>query len=272
MIDVPEFSSQSLKKLQKLEKIPTWNEKADGFNAKKSEQKRVILIQDAFTSFYESGLIIEFYHLLKKLGLHVFLAPFHENGKPLHVKGFLNQFRKVAEKQASWLDKIASSGIPLVGIEPSVVLTYRDEYPEILMNDDLNFNVMLPQEFLLEQLHLLQSHRPRESETFSMLGHCTEKTGASASQTQWLEIFQALGQELNLIEVGCCGMAGTYGHETEHFEESKGIYKMSWQKHCRGDSNLGNQLLVSGFSCRSQIERFENFRHLHPIQALNQMI
>ena len=272
MRDVPEFSSQSLKKLQKLEKIPTWNEKADGFNAKKSEQKRVILIQDAFTSFYESGLIIEFYHLLKKLGLHVFLAPFHENGKPLHVKGFLNQFQKVAEKQASWLEKIASSGIPMVGIEPSVVLTYRDEYPEILMNDDLNFNVMLPQEFLLEQLHLLQSHRPRESETFSLLGHCMEKTGASASQTQWLEIFQALGQELNLIEVGCCGMAGTYGHETEHFEESKGIYKMSWQKHCRGDSNLGNQLLVSGFSCRSQIERFENFRPLHPIQALNQMI
>ena len=140
------------------------------------------------------------------------------------------------------------------------------------MNDYLNFNVMLPQEFLLEQLYLLQSHRPRESETFSLLGHCMEKTGASASQTQWLEIFQALGQELNLIEVGCCGMAGTYGHETEHFEESKGIYKLSWQKHCRGNSNLGNQLLVSGFSCRSQIERFENFRPLHPIQALNQMI
>ena len=86
----------------------------------------------------------------------------------------------------------------MVGIEPSVVLTYRDEYPEILMNDDLNFNVMLPQEFLLEQLHLLQSHRPRESETFSLLGHCMEKTGASASQDQWLEIFQALGQQLNL--------------------------------------------------------------------------
>ena len=71
MRDVPEFSSQSLKKLQKLEKIPTWNEKADGFNAKKSKQKRVILIQDAFTSFYESGLIIEFYHLMKLSLIHI---------------------------------------------------------------------------------------------------------------------------------------------------------------------------------------------------------
>ena len=73
---------------------------------------------------------------------------------------------------------------------------------------------------------------------------------------------------MDIIEVGCCGMAGTFGHETEHFEDSLGIYKLSWKNNIPlNHYNRGN-VLVTGFSCRSQILRFEGFRPLHPIQAL----
>ncbi|HJL85600.1 MAG: FAD-binding and (Fe-S)-binding domain-containing protein [SAR324 cluster bacterium] len=272
MVDVPRFSPLSLQHLQSEEQIPTWNVEQSASHSNEEISDKVILVQDAFTSFYEAGLIIEFYHLLKKLGMKVFLTSFYENGKPLHVKGFLKQFRKVAEKQESRLKELCASGIPLVGIEPSIVLTYRDEYPEILMKEKLDFTVMLPQEFLVEQLERLKAHRPAVSQKYSFLGHCMEKTGASASKNQWLDVFQAMGLELKWIEVGCCGMAGTYGHELEHLEESKGIYEMSWKAHCRGKNGLEDTLLVSGFSCRSQVQRFEKFRPLHPLQALNRLI
>ena len=101
-----------------------------------------------------------------------------------------------------------------------------------------------------------------------MLGHCTEKTQVQLSQEQWQEVFKVFGLSLQLIPVGCCGMAGTYGHETEHFEESHGIYKLSWKNKIPGDLFLRQNILVTGFSCRSQVKRFEGFRPLHPLQVL----
>ena len=101
-----------------------------------------------------------------------------------------------------------------------------------------------------------------------MLGHCTEKTGGHLSQELWQGVFEAFGLSLELIPAGCCGMAGTYGHETDHFEESRGIYNLSWIKNIPEDPLLRQNILASGFSCRSQVKRFEGFRPLHPLQAL----
>tara|TARA_B100000959_G_scaffold18242_1_gene17556 strand:+ start:52 stop:381 length:330 start_codon:yes stop_codon:yes gene_type:complete len=101
-----------------------------------------------------------------------------------------------------------------------------------------------------------------------LLGHCTEKTEAQLSQEQWKEVFEKFGLSLNLIPAGCCGMAGTYGHETEHYEESRGIYDLSWSGKIPQDPFLRQNILTTGFSCRSQIKRFEGFRPLHPLQVL----
>ena len=163
---------------------------------------------------------------------------------------------------------LASTGMPLVGIEPSIILTYRDEYPAILKKDKVNFSVLLPQEFMEQDLQRLREHAPESRRAFRLLGHCMEKTGALLSQKQWISVFEGLGQELKVLETGCCGMAGTYGHETSHLAESRGIYKMSWGKRVAEVPEKQQRLLVTGFSCRSQLERFEGFRPLHPIQAL----
>tara|TARA_B100000579_G_scaffold413989_1_gene407162 strand:+ start:514 stop:3603 length:3090 start_codon:yes stop_codon:yes gene_type:complete len=231
----------------------------------------VILLQDAFTSFYESQVVVEFYQLLKKLNFSVYVAPFHPNGKPLHVKGFLKKFRNVAERNTKWLAHVGGAGIPIVGIDPSIVLTYRDEYLSVLEQNNPQIKVLLPQEFLIMNGDNCRNNSVKSEKNFEkyhLLGHCTEKTTAEGSLEQWKDVFALFGLDLMLINSGCCGMAGTYGHETEHYEESIGIYNLSWRKKIPEDPFYRKKILATGFSCRSQVKRIDGFRPLHPVQAL----
>ena len=205
------------------------------------------------------------------MNLSVYVAPFHPNGKPLHVKGFLTKFRSVAERNTKWLTHVGGAGIPIVGLDPSIVLTYRDEYLRILGQKDLPFKVQLPQEFLMMNSKNCRRHSvkvKRNIEEYHLLGHCTEKTTAEGSFELWKDVFDLFGLDLMLINAGCCGMAGTYGHETEHYEESLGIYNLSWRKKIPEDPFCRQNILTTGFSCRSQVKRFDGFRPLHPVQAL----
>ncbi|MFL2737771.1 MAG: FAD-binding and (Fe-S)-binding domain-containing protein [bacterium] len=269
--DFPSYSPESVR--QRLLDSNAAEFDLDNLNSfsQQEHESSVIFVQDAFTSFYESQLVLEFYELLRKLNYNVYVAPFHPNGKPLLVKGFLTQFRKVAEKNAKWLSHIACSRIPMVGLDPSVVLTYRDEYLKILGENELPFKVLLPQEFLVMNSAKHSNYVAvvsKKLQEYQLLGHCTEKTDAQLSQKQWKEVFETFGLSLSLIPAGCCGMAGTYGHETEHYEESRGIYDLSWSDKIPQDPFLRQNILTTGFSCRSQIKRFEGFRPLHPLQVL----
>jgi Fe-S oxidoreductase len=269
--DLPEYSPESVRRLLQKADAPAFDVDELILRTPEELERSVILLQDAFTSFYESQVVMDFYELLKQLDYTVYVAPFSPNGKPLHVKGFLKQFRKVVEKNINWLSYAARCGIPFVGLDPSVVLTYRDEYLNILGENKLPFEVLLPQEFLVKKYKKLPGHvvsKSKKIQEYQLLGHCAEKTGAQLSQELWQDVFEAFGLSLELIPVGCCGMAGTYGHETDHFEESRGIYNLSWSKKIPEDPLLRQNILASGFSCRSQVKRFEGFRPLHPLQAL----
>jgi FAD/FMN-containing dehydrogenase/Fe-S oxidoreductase len=244
----PEFDLDKLAKLSESEKLNS-----------------VILLQDAFTSFYESELVLDTYDFLMKLGYTVYVAPFFPSGKPLHVKGFLGQFGAIAHKNAQYFHQLADLNISIIGIEPSIVLTYRDEYQKILQTS-INPPIQLLQEFLVTQLNRLPKiNRP---EFYQLFGHCTEKTAALASQRQWQQIFHAVGLQLNLVETGCCGMAGIYGHEAEHYAESQGIYQMSWGRQLPENVEEQPYILATGYSCRSQVKRFDGWQPLHPVQLL----
>ena len=159
----------------------------------------------------------------------------------------------------------------MVGIDPSVVLTYRDEYLKILGENELPFRVLLPQEFLVMNSSKYGKYRVSDKENsrdYRLLGHCTEKTDAQLSQYQWKEVFEKFGLSLKLTSVGCCGMAGTFGHETKNYDESLGIYNLSWAQKIPKDPLLRQNILSTGFSCRSQIKRFGGFMPLHPLQIL----
>jgi len=271
LVDVPHFSPESTWSRLRGHGVPLAN--PDHLQSLTPHQKSesVVLTLDAFTAFYESPVVLDLYDVLHELGFRVYLAPFLPNGKPLHVKGFLHSFRKTAETNANLLRKIADTGVPLVGIDPSVVLTYRDEYPKILDRPDLGFAVRLPQEFLLqhpERLAARKSENRMAAQPYQLFGHCMEKTGALLSQKQWQEVFGKLGLDLTPVAVGCCGMAGTYGHEREHQTESRGIFEMSWQQRLPQDALDRQQVLATGYSCRSQTKRFAGFVPRHPMQAL----
>lgn len=226
----------------------------------------VILVQDAFTSYFETPLVIDTLTLLKKLGFVPLLAPFKPNGKPLQVHGFLKAFAKAADANATQLNGIASSGIPLIGIEPAMTLAYRAEYKKIL--GDNAPKVQLIQEWLAKQTEQLSNQANAfKTEKFSLLAHCTEKTNAVSSIKDWQVIFNKLGQELNVIDTGCCGMAGTYGHESNNVETSKKIYALSWADVVRSPANAG-KLTATGYSCRSQTKRIDNVSLPHPVQVL----
>ena len=271
LIDFPLYSPESVRK-RLLNYDQTVFNLDDLYTLSAEESKNsVILLQDAFTSFYESQVVVEFYQLLKRLGFSVYVAPFHPNGKPLHIKGFLKKFRNVAERNIKWLTHVGGSGIPIVGLDPSIVLTYRDEYIKILGQNNLKIKVLLPQEFLMMNRDNCRKHSVKSMQNFEeyhLLGHCTEKTTAESSLELWKDVFDLFGLDLMLINSGCCGMAGTYGHETEHYEESLGIYNLSWRKKIPDDPFYRHKILATGFSCRSQVMRFDGFRPLHPVQAL----
>lgn len=103
--------------------------------------------------------------------------------------------------------------------------------------------------------------------TYRLLAHCTEKTNAPDSNAQWVKLFQQFGLTLTVPATGCCGMAGTYGHEARNLETSKTIYRQSWQAQIDASAERG-EVLATGYSCRSQVKRMAEQRLRHPVEVL----
>ncbi|MBR9829836.1 MAG: FAD-binding oxidoreductase [Oceanospirillales bacterium] len=228
-------------------------------------ERSVVIVQDAFTSYFETRLVLDLVDLLGKLGFYVLVAPFLPNGKPLHVHGFMGAFDKAAKRNAQMLRDIAEFEVPLIGIDPSMTLTYRQEYKDVIEGELPP--VQLIQEWLSGQLDKVELPEVMPSHVYRLMAHCTEKTSAAPSIRQWQVIFEALGQKLEVISTGCCGMSGTFGHESDNLERSKDIYELSWRGIVNQPENKG-ALVATGYSCRSQVKRFDDQQLPHPVQVL----
>jgi FAD/FMN-containing dehydrogenase/Fe-S oxidoreductase len=228
--------------------------------------RSVVLVQDAFTSHFEPGLVLDLLDLLAALGFRSWLAPFRPNGKPLHVHGFLGRFERVAARNATMLRALAAEGVPLVGLDPSMTLVYRSEYKALGAGNMPK--VQLVQEWLAQRLdELPEPSGSREPGGYLLLPHCTERTNAAGSLGDWQRVFRRLGLELTIAPSGCCGMAGTYGHEARHRATSERIYALSWQEKVAAHGRRG-RLLATGYSCRSQAKLVDGITLPHPAQAL----
>ncbi len=237
----------------------------------------VVIVQDAFTTFYEPAVLEASCLLLRTFGFEPHVLPYFENGKALHIKGFLRAFARLVERNVNLLRRVSALGFPIVGIEPAVVLTYRDEYPK-QVEGDAGFRVWLLQEFLAEQMleprarsadaHAILVARASGATTgFRLLSHCTEQALAARAPAQWAQVFGALGLPLEIVKSGCCGMCGVYGHEVAHKQDSIGIFELSWKRKLDPELDPG-RLLATGHSCRTQVERVMGFTPRHPVQAL----
>ncbi len=230
-------------------------------------QKIVLVVQDPFTSFYDADVVEGLMAAIAGLGFSPMLLPFKPNGKPAHVKGFLTKFAKMAKNASDFFAQLSELGCPLVGVDPSLVLCYRDEYHAVLGEKRGDFNVQLFQEWLIPQLNEVKFVSNNADETdYQLFAHCSEKTAVTSTHADWITIFKHLGLKLTSQEVGCCGMAGTYGHEVKNVENSQSLYAMSWQPKLAKQS--ASQVLATGYSCRSQVKRFDDFKPLHPVQVI----
>ncbi|TDB01189.1 FAD-binding and (Fe-S)-binding domain-containing protein [Halomonas marinisediminis] len=267
MVDSPTISRASLHKQLKAWGIAEATPTSLGLLTEQQKARSVVLVQDAFTSYFESKLVMDIVELLSRLDIRVFVAPFAANGKPLNVQGFLGAFERTAEKQARRLRTLAEFGVPLVGIDPAMTLTYRQEYAKAL-GPEATPEVLLLQEWLVSLgQHLVSSGLALDDPGFRLLSHCTEKTTAPGSPKAWQQVFAAFGLELELVATGCCGMSGTYGHEARNRETSEAIYDLSWRAPVEDPANAGT-LLATGYSCRSQAKRLSDTPLVHPLQGL----
>lgn len=231
--------------------------------------RQVVIVQDAFTSYFETQTVVDLFRLLKLLEFEPSLMPFHPNGKPLHVHGFLGWFKRLATSNASKLRSIDELGIPLIGLDPSMTMTYRSEYQEA---DVETPRVQLVQEFIAKHLVEGKVFTTLPVKRFRLLAHCTEATNAKESLDLWKPIFAMAGHTLDIESVGCCGMAGTYGHEVANVETSNRIYAQSWQPKVEACRENGVEILATGYSCRAQVRRYSNQRIHHPVSALGEVL
>ncbi|MEY0577922.1 D-2-hydroxyglutarate dehydrogenase YdiJ [Providencia manganoxydans] len=269
MVDLPLFSQPRLKQeLSGHAAITVTLEQLEIMSPSQRE-KYVLVVQDPFTSYYDAKVVADFVKLIEKLGFNPVLLPFSPNGKAQHIKGFLARFAKTAQKTADFLNRVAKLELPMVGVDPALVLCYRDEYHEILGQQHCRFTVQLAHEWL-STLPEPQQMATLTSDPWYFFAHCTETTALPNSGAQWVNLFKRYGQELKNISVGCCGMAGTYGHEVANLKNSKGIYNLSWKPAM--DNLPKARCLSTGYSCRSQVKRMENIQIKHPIQALLEII
>lgn len=265
MVDLPLLSTPSLQ--QQLVGHRSANTTLEHLEKLSPEQraKTVLVVQDPFTSYYDAQVVADFVRLIEKLELQPVVLPFSPNGKAQHIKGFLQKFARTARKTSEFLNRIAALGMPMVGVDPALVLCYRDEYRQTLGEARGDFHVQLVHEWLPD---VLAKREPAAvgGEAWYLFGHCTEVTALPTAPNQWASIFARFGAKLENVSVGCCGMAGTYGHEVKNHANSLGIYELSWQQAMQ---RLPRQrCLATGYSCRSQVKRIEGNGVRHPLQAL----
>ncbi|MFK0164279.1 FAD-binding and (Fe-S)-binding domain-containing protein [Rhizobium sp. NPDC090279] len=232
--------------------------------------RAVVIIADVFSAHFDPAVVLAALKLVLRMGFKPWLAMSQSNGKALHVHGYLGRFERAAGKSRAYLDRISQTGIPLVGIDPSMTLTYRSEYAA-LPSARLQAPVLLLQEWLAANLDRLPPPRALPQERFTLLAHCTERTNAPAALKQWSALFGKLGIKLDMADVGCCGMAGTFGHELRNRAISEKLYAMSWQDKI---AEHGNQTVVmaTGFSCRSQVAKIDRQTIQHPVEILDRLI
>jgi FAD/FMN-containing dehydrogenase/Fe-S oxidoreductase len=270
LVDTPPLSRANLARQLNAWGIAEATPISLGLLTEAQKARSLVIVQDAFTSYYESTLVMDIVELLSRLDVRVFVAPYSANGKPLNVQGFLGAFERTAETQARRLRTLADFGVPLVGIDPAMTLTYRQEYVKALGREAVP-EVLMLQEWLVIRARQLAPTGGLKDPGYRLLSHCTEKTNAPGSPRAWQQVFEAFGLELELVETGCCGMSGTYGHEARNLETSKTIYAQSWQPVVEDDANTG-RLLATGYSCRSQAGRLSQRDLLHPLQGLLEVL
>ena len=261
---IPELSKLSLRK---------WYRKPISLNIDKIG--KVYLFADEFTNFNESHIGIKAILLLNKLGYEVIIPRHQESGRTFLSKGLLRKARQIANINVNQLSGIITEQIPLIGIEPSTILTFRDEYPELVdaplqeKARKLAKNALMLEEFLVQEIdkgNIRSEQFCTDTKIIRLHGHCQQKAVASTLPTRkMLEL--PVNYTVQEIKSGCCGMAGSFGYEKEHYQLSMQIGELDLFPAVRKSSSE-EIIAAPGTSCRHHIEDGTGRKVLHPVEVL----
>lgn len=261
---VPKLAKQTLKSW--LKKHPT-----------KTSNKTVYLFNDEFTNFYDAEIGIDAVILLEKLGYQVKTITHDESGRSHISKGFLKEAKEICNNNIAVFKDVVTDETPLIGIEPSAILGFRDEY--IRLADDkasaqkIAKNCFTFEEFLSQELEkgaIDRSLFTSKAKTLKIHGHCHQKalSGTHAS-------FQVLNipsnYSVSILNTGCCGMAGSFGYEKEHYKVSMQVGEDTLFPKIRNCSS-DTEIAAAGTSCRHQIFDGTNRIAKHPITLLKEAL
>ena len=248
---------------------------------KNATKGKVLLFADEFTNFQEAELGLTFAKLLLRLGYEVEIPKHVESGRAAISKGNLKLAKKFAVKNVNLLKDKITERTPLVGIEPSCILSFRDEYPDLVPAEQragakkLAQNALLFDEFIVREMEagrITNDDFKEEAVEIWLHGHCHQKALVGTEKTvRALQLLQ--NAKIHVIPSGCCGMAGSFGYEKEHYKTSLAIGEMVLFPTVRQAVGKNNDVVphivaAPGTSCRQQILDGTGVRAVHPIEIL----
>ncbi len=237
--------------------------------------RRVYLFCDEFTNYNDTDIGKTAYELLTALGYDVQLVNHLESGRTYLSKGLVRKAKEIANANVRMLKDVITAETPLIGIEPSAVLTFRDEYPDLVDRELLSEaerlagSALLIDEFLAGEMdagHIDRSRFGTAKQQIKLHGHCYQKAFHLVGATEKILAFPE-GHEVTVIPSGCCGMAGSFGYEKEHFEVSMNVGELVLLPAVRAAAE--NVIIAApGTSCRHQIKDGAGRRAYHPVEIL----
>jgi FAD/FMN-containing dehydrogenase/Fe-S oxidoreductase len=240
-------------------------------------QMEIYLFIDEFVNYYDVTIGIDTLELLTDLGYKVHITNFKESGRSFISKGLLDKAKKIADCNVSFFKNRVSKETPLVGIEPSAILTFRDEYLS-LANDKEAAKAIANSTYTIEEFIKLEFDKKNivserftsDIKTLKIHGHCYQKSLSNMESTfKMLSIPK--NYKVSIISSGCCGMAGSFGYEKEHYKISMQIGEDTLFPKVR---NMDEEVIIvaSGTSCRHQIKDGTTKVSIHPISVLRKAL
>lgn len=285
MATTPPFSTliKSLSGFAQKRSMPTlhktslerWYKKRKDGLKENATGKKVYLFCDEFTNYNDTDIGIKAILLLEKLGYEVIIPKHEESGRAWLSKGLIKDAKIIANKNVHLLSNIITKETPLVGIEPSAILTFRDEYIDLA--DDANFaaakelakNVFFIDEFIASEMskgNISKDLFTKEKRLIKLHGHCHQKALSSVMPSVKMMSFPE-NYRVETIPSGCCGMAGSFGFEKEHYDLSMQIGELVLLPTVR---NQPDDVIIAapGTSCRHQVKDGTGRKALHTIEVL----
>ncbi len=239
----------------------------------KPAKKSLYLFVDEFTNRLEADIGQDAYELLEALGYEVITLPNKQSGRAFLSKGFLEQAKAIAEYNVSLFKDVVSAETPLIGIEPSAILSFRDDYLRLVEDvkaaEKLSKNVFLIDEFISQEIQKGQINSTdfiSEPCEVKLHLHCHQKALSNSKSTfDMVNIVE--NAKVRIIPSGCCGMAGGFGYEKEHYKVSQNIGELILLPAVRKTSE-STYILANGSSCRHQIKDGAERIARHPVSFL----